>query len=261
MSLEFEDIFDENEIPPHFGDVLAEGRSSLEETLMRYHDAKRNSGGDYTSALSYDYRSLANLGYLVEGDVVGFHANLALQAKYRIELFDRFDVGEPIDASWISMYAYKKLLDALASGSLDMARTLAERMGGRPELERKFDTPFETAMGYALKALVLGDDAEAGKRIAAIADSCKQSGYTNLAPYGPVLKAIAERDDAALEAAFPALLAGHRRLSKGSGMFSYTDDAYLFVWGIGLLNLARSRGMTFDIKDPLLPDELIVGLR
>jgi len=156
------------------------------------------------------------------------------------------------------MFAYQKLLDALASGDMNVARAFAERMGGRPEPEKEYDRAFEIAMGYGLKAILAGDDAAALARLYDLEQACTHKDYVNFAGYVPVLRGIVSRDSAAAEAAFPELLAGHRRESKGRGLFSDSVDEFLCVWGIGLINLAGSRGMVIKVDDPLIPADLIV---
>jgi SMC proteins Flexible Hinge Domain len=174
-----------------------------------------------------------------------------------MQSFDRFDAGDSISPSFVSMQTYKQLFDALASNNIDLARAFARRMGGRPEVEEEYDRAFEIAMGYALKAIVAGDDATALARLNDLEQACVHKDYVNFAPYVPVLRAIVEQDSAGAEAAFPALLSGHRRESKGRGLFSDMEDKFLCVWGVGLLNLARSRVMNVKVDDPLIPARLV----
>ena len=179
----------------------------------------------------------------------------------RVRLIDQFEAGEPITPDCVSMMGYQQLLDAAASGHFDAARTLAHRLGGRPKIEGLDIRAFEIAMGYTLKAAIAGDDAMALDRLPALEKACHHKSYVNFSGYALALRGIVSGNTALVETAFPELLAGHRRLSKGRGLFSDTADKYLCVWGLGLLNLARSRDINVSVDDPLIPPELVIKLR
>lgn len=243
--------------PAHYSDVLKETHEGLAPALQREQSSERNRAGYHTASVSDKYRRIGAIGYLIEKDAEAFRANLIAATRYRMKLFDRFDAGDPIAKSFVTMFNYKELLDALASGDMDIAREFASKMGGRGEAELKNDRPFETAMGYGLKALVAGDDAAALEWFQSLEKACTHKDYVNFAGYVPFLRAIAERDSKAAEAALPAMLAGHKRECKRTGMHNGMEDEFIFVWGIGLINLALSRGMDITVQNPLIPNELI----
>lgn len=243
--------------PTHYPVVLREIRESIILSLQREQSAEHNSVGDQSAFVSSDYREIGTIGYLIEKDADAFRSNLIAATRYKMKLFDRFDAGDAIAKSFVTMFNYKELLDALASGDMDIAREFAAKMGGREEAEKKNDRLFETAMGYGLKALVAGDDAAALEWFQSLEVACTRKGYTTFAGYVPFLRATAKRDSEAAQAAFPAMLAGHKRASTGRGFHSDSPDKFIFVWGIGLINLARSRGMDITVHNPLIPNELI----
>ena len=70
-------------------------------------------------------------------------------------LFDRFEGGEAIEKSNVSMLAYKDLYDALASGDLVLARAFAARMGVPLALLRIIG-PGRALLGVVLAAAVAG---------------------------------------------------------------------------------------------------------
>jgi hypothetical protein len=244
--------------PNHYSQVLEEMREDLSVLLKKAEMPDRNIKGLFTLGVSSKLRGIGVIAYLVEKDVKVFRSSLVESAKWRAKLFDRFDAGDPISPSLVSMHTYKELYDALASGDMGVARAFAERMGGRREAEQEHDRAFEIAMGYALKAILAEDDVVALARLADLEQACQHKDYVNFAGYVPVLRAIVSRDSAAAEVAFPELLSGHRRESKGQGLFSDTEDEFLCVWGVGLLNLAHARGMDVKVDDPLIPMELVM---
>lgn len=242
--------------PGHYSEVLEEMREHLPSLLKKAAMPGRNSKGDFTLGVSSTFRGLATVGYLVEGDVAAFRSNLVNATLWRMQLFDRFDAGDPISPSLVSMHAYKNLYDALASGDIDVASAFAGRMGGRPDAEREYDRAFEVAMGYALKAILADEDVKALRFLSDLEQACQGVEYRNFSGYAPVLRAIVARDRAAAEVAFAELLSEHRKESRGKGLFSDTEDKFLCVWGVGLLNLARSRGVAVEVVDPLIPADL-----
>jgi len=244
-------------IPDHYPEVLKEIRESLPKTLNNADSADKDAKGLFTLRVASKLRNLAVVGFLVEKDVDLFRSSLAEATSRRIRLIDRFDAGDPISPSLASMMTYQALFDALASNDLEAATVLSDRMGGRPAVEQEYDRDFEIAIGYALKAILAADDATALARLDDLERASAHKDYISFASYVSVLRAIVLRNSMALEAVFPDLLAGHRCASKGRGLFNGGVDEFLCVWGVGLLNLARSRGMAVKIDDPLIPAELL----
>ena len=249
-------------IPPHYPEVLKDARDDdIPALLEREADAERNKKGHFTRSLASTLRLIAVLSFLVESDVDQFRACMRAATERRVRLIDQFEAGEPIIPDCVSMMRYQQLLDAAASGHFDVARALADRLGGRPKIESLDLRAFEIAMGYTMKAVVIGDDAMALERLPALEKACHHKSYANFSGYALALRGIASGDTALVKTAFSELLAGHRRLSKGRGLFSDTVDKYLSVWGLGMLNLARSRGVDVSVDDPLIPPALVIELR
>ncbi|WP_420606036.1 hypothetical protein [Novosphingopyxis sp.] len=157
------------------------------------------------------------------------------------------------------MIGYKELFDALGAGDFDTARVLSARLGGRPEIEKECDHPFTLALGYLLKSFV-DDDGENVKRH--WIEEFRQQQGRNWGGYTQMFEAILNDDPEQAQAAFPDIIAGHKRESKGQGMDMFTGsvDQFLSVWGIGLANLARSYGLPVEIDDPLIPADLLIDL-
>jgi hypothetical protein len=243
--------------PSHYPTVLEEIRESLPGALKKANMPGRDAKGLFTLGVASKLRNLAVVGFLVEENADLFRSSLMEAATRRVQLIDRFDAGEPIWPSLVSMARYQELLDTFASGNFNAAKELADRLGGRPAVEEECDRNFEISIGYALKAILAEDDVAALSRLEDLELACAHSDYVNFTGYVPALHAIVRRDRRALEEAFPELLAGHRRESKGNGLFSGGVDEFLFVWGVGLLNLARWRGTEAEISDPLIPAALV----
>ena len=215
------------------------------------YDAK----GTATSMAYRSERFMAFAAYRLDGDIEEFRTRLTRSVNLARSLLDRFDAGEPIAPSYVSMGQFTTLLDAFAAGGDALALPVAERLGGRGKLEIDNDMPVIRTFGYALKSITLGGPSQA-EDIARFRKASETKAGQALAAYGPVLTAIAERRADALGAALPTLVTNHLAQCRGGRMFDLTEDQALFGWGLGLLNLARSKGMAVHFDDPMLPAQL-----
>lgn len=247
-----------------WGDILKETEEDLPTLMSRYNDPVRNKKCDFTKALVDEYDLLARLYYLLNGDAVGFKSNLENSIVYVTELFERFEKGESIHSSRVSMFRFIELLSALASGNIDLSMKLANYMGGRQEIENEYDDGFMLSMGYALKYSVENNKPKAAEWIAKLNEICVNKDYRNFAGYPLVLEALLENNLAKANETFKVLISGHKNKcssSKGPNYGPYfydSPDADLFVWGIGLANLCRYYGLNVIIDDPLIPAELVI---
>lgn len=240
--------------------IEAREREYLPGLLSEATDERADAKGMGASMLRRCLRTLAIVDFVLHQDIQAFQEGLSRSVRVKIRLIERYDAGESISPSYISMICYEQLFDALAAGNFELARELAGCIGGRPELEREHDHPFVHAMGYALKAFVLADREEMPVRQAALAQACRRRGYRNFAPYSDVFDAIVRHDVAAANAAIPRLVEAHQEESTGDGFFSLADDACLCVWGIGLVNLCRMHRLRVVGLPPLIPHELIMDM-
>ena len=75
------------------------------------------------------------------------------------------------------------------------------------------------------------------------------------------LTAVDNRDTAAAEAAVLQMAEDHKKRMK-RGVFLYELDQHLYVWGVGLINLARGLyGMDVHGHEPIMPDALLMPVR
>lgn len=233
-------------------------------------DPQKDRGGVCTSAVAGDYRFFGIAEFLVYGNVTSFRTNLSKCAELQLNLLQRFNAGEPIDASYVSMLVYHELLDALAAGSMTLAVELATLMGGRPDIEKEHNEIFSRTMGYALKEAVLVSGDSARKKFNQLLsgpdenkddleDRDPDEGFTyrDFRGYGVVLDGIAARSESTVNHGLSMIIDGHKRQSK-RGIFQDDDDQFLCVWGLGLANLARSRGINITIDHELIPRVLLM---
>lgn len=220
-------------------------------------DSAKDLSGSASNSLAASLRFLGVAEYALNKHVRAFKENLSEAALLRKNLFERFEAGEPISPSYVSMLSYKALLDALAASDLRLAKELALRMGGRNDIEREYDHPFDLSFGYALKSFVLEDASGMRTWLDAFKLQCERPENADFKGYVTVLKAILDGSTEKVSAGFVEILQGHRQQSKAGGLFNDTEDEMLCVWGIGLANLSHVRGLPTGPQEALIPSQLL----
>jgi hypothetical protein len=218
-------------------------------------DRNEDRSGCFTSLLAGAYSRLGILGFLLDGRVDSYRTDLSRSAELKLSHFQRFDAGEPIDPSYVTMLAHQNLFEALAAAKFPLATELARVMGGRAKIEKEFDHPFDHAIGYALKAVVLMDNVKPS--LETLDRILEKEKYADFRGYSVGLNAIVAEDANALNHGLEMMIAGHARQGK-RGMFEDSIEADLCVRGIGLANLARSRGLAVEVDHTLLPRVLVI---
>jgi hypothetical protein len=239
--------------------VIVEVRSENRDTARKNAaDREKDKSGRCSSMLSLDLRFFGAADFVLKHDIESFRQQLSEAAKIRKNMYERASIGEPIDESYLTMLSFTSIFDALAAGDLDTAKSLALHVGGREELERAHDHPFDYAMGYTLRAFMLNDGTQMQSRLASLVDVCVTSHMRDFEGYCEVFSAVLESDGAKANKGLRAIVAGHQRQSKGKGVFAGTEDEVICIWGIGIANLCRMYGLIIEGVPPLIPDDLII---
>jgi hypothetical protein len=202
-------------------------------------------------------RHLGILLYFVEHDIKGFKSGLRKSAENQLSLFERFAAGEPITRTNMTIGSFREVYDALAAGDYALAQRLSAHVGRWTVLDAEFQLKSIAAFGRMLKAFVDGASEEECR---AATSASLRTMAKDFDGYPMVFNALLDRDLDAAQKGFAAIIAGHKRASKGKGDFVGTDDELLCVWGLGLANLCHWRGLAVEINDPLIPAELLVEM-
>jgi hypothetical protein len=221
-------------------------------------DPEKDRRGGASSMYQIDLRFFGIADYLLKGDIGSFRRQLSESAQIMLSLFDRHDAGEPISDSYVAMISYQGLFDALAAGDMNTAKALAEKMGGRDKLEREHDHPFDYAMGYALKYMTLDTEPQMESWIPKLEEACRETRPMDFIGYPQLYQSILNHDVASADAALKEIVKGHKKQSKGRGVFAGIEDEALSVWGVGAANLARFNGLAVKGIEPLIPNDLLI---
>jgi hypothetical protein len=232
-------------------------RKHLAQLRLNQSVSDKDKDGSTSDSLAGSLRFLGVADYVLDKNVAAFRGQLSEAAMLRLRLFERFDAGETISPSYVSMMAYKTLLNALAAANEGLAQNLAERMGGRDSIEAEYDRLFDRAFGYCLKGIVVHDAAGAQRALQDLERACKEPENRDFKGYVKAFRAIVDLNADVLPQAFEEIVAGHRKQSLATGLFKDTEDEVLCVWGLAVANLARSNGLPVPNAHPLLPAELM----
>lgn len=233
-------------------------RQDVEFLRKKAADLVKDVKGTVANNLAGSLRLIGVADYVVENSPDLFRAGVSEAAMLRSKLLERFDDGDGVSPSYVSMMSYKALLNALAAGNEQLAKDFASRMGGRSDLEKEYDRPFDIAFGYALKNVVLSDLASAVQWVDAMEVAGKDAENADFIGYAKVLRAILNASHSEANDGLADVVAGHKRQCSGKGLFKDTEDELLCVWGVAVANLALMRGLQVDPIEPLIPADLLI---
>lgn len=236
--------------------LLEEAKEDVLYLRENTENLDKDKNGGASDVLSNVLRLFGVAEYIVNHDVGIFRKSLHEAASIKLKTIQRFDSGEMISGSLVSMLVYRSLFDALASDDFALSEKLASAMGGRDRIEEKNDHPFDKALGYALKALVLNLDNQADRvtSFKAVTNEPENKDFTG---YAEGFEAIQNNDSTLFLSALHSVISGHKKQCKGSGIFKDTEDEVLCVWGLGLINLAKLRGLDVQFDNQLIPSILV----
>jgi hypothetical protein len=239
--------------------LLAMRKEHLCSLRANASDPAKDRSGTATSSLQGTLRFIGVAEFAVAGDVGSFRSYLTEVAELGLRLLERHDRGEGIDPSYVAMVRYKDIFSALAAGKVAVAAQLGERLGGRPHIEEEQDHSFDRSLGHVLKSLVSGPPDQVESRFADFAAVCREPENTDFTGYAVAFRGILDHDVGRVQEGLMAVVKGHKNLVKRGGVFHDLEDEVLCVWGVGVANLARSRGMSITGLPPFIPNELLCG--
>jgi hypothetical protein len=214
--------------------------------------------GNATSSEIRDQHFLAIAEFILHQDVAAFRRHMSQAALNKLQLFERYDAGEPIDGSYVTMNAQDELFDALAAGDFNVASKLARRIGGRPDLEKRHDLPTRSLLGYALKYTVLEQRDGIHEVLAPLEAICQEKKHLPFRGFPTCFRGLVESNLTMTNQGLQEIADGHRRLAKKPNWFAGTVEELISVWGIGMANLARHQGMAVNSCPPFIPAELLI---
>jgi hypothetical protein len=196
------------------------------------------------------HRFLAVADYIETGDVNKFRDHLRKATEYKIQMFERAKKGERISESFLIQSSFREVFNPLAAGDLDLARQLMEEMKDIKLVKR--DTTYGYSFNMIFRNLILNLEQDSIKQVLSdFEDQCKRRFKSEMG-YPLCFRAIYHKDKEGFMKGFEFMMKGHRRI------FQDNEDEVIGIRPLGIVNLARMKGMDVMVDHPLVPKDLLV---
>lgn len=206
--------------------------------------------------LSRMYRHLGCGLLLLEGDADSFFSNLHRAADLYLQLLERKTRKRDLDPYYMARGRAEPLLDALATGNVDLARRIdaLARTDFREGMEYEEDFWFFTLLPKLASSRTTPPELPAG--LEQLKESLRGIRY----PRYDALRALSEGDTKSFDKALKALVAawsGETRRKNRTELgnpYSLATEGRVFVEGIALIRVARARGLQPRTTHRLIPE-------
>ena len=231
-------------------EIAENRRKSLPMHLERFI-----SKGDASIVSTYRYLSVAD--YVETHNVQVFCDYMHKASEYYLKLFERFEDGERVSWSFLDEDSFKYVWNALCSGDWDITHKLMEHIYKHNQ-DLKKASHFDRYFNHMFWISVL--DLPFDEAIFQEMYTIFQKKYKSYAGYALAFEAINKRDPDAFSKAFEVVMKGHRVLCRRGAEFGDSVDEIIAIWPLGLINLARMKGMNVTVNDPLVPKDLLADV-
>lgn len=223
----------------------------LPEALLRIEKEKNTPFRLYFaySSLSHRHRFLAVGDYVVNKKPVLFveHLKKAMNAmKMCWQLRIKVQMFNP------TMHYIDVVMDSLALGQWDISVELMQLV---EHATKEGSHKFIINLFRCVKAFLYEEKELENYIDQAITFWTKDT--KSFVGFGYGFKAIYHKDAQAFEDALQQVVKGHKKLVRPGSIFTGVD-AVIPIWGVGLVNLARMKGLDFTFDHPTIPAELII---
>ncbi|EGO62499.1 Imm49 family immunity protein [Acetonema longum] len=239
-----------------FPEIFQERKESVDTTVnkLKTGNVKNNFIDRHYSSLAYGYSTIGMGEWLLHSDAITAKKNFYLSAKLQEILFQKYDDKKiAVSPSFVVMSSYPRVLLALISDSYQLTDSLARLIGNRPKEERETGHPFADNVGYAIKHLLLNEDAKAKTHIDALLSMENDEELKLQIGYGKVLKGILDADENAVNEGLKVMTDCHKKDDE----YKDSPEEFFSIPVLGLAKLAMRRGIKISIDDPIAPKEML----
>lgn len=232
--------------------IRNESRSLIRKN---FGDADKDRNGHCAASLIGNLRFFGIADFVLHHNVDKFRSQLKEAAIIREQVFRRIDIGEPIDSGYDTILSYQDVFNALASADFVTAESLASRVLMTPV--RSDVHQFDEVLGRALCSVVTRSS-RAQTDIDNLFLHC-DSKDKDFRGYAEVFSAVLQKDTEAASRGLKSIILGHKRQTRGNGLFANSPDEVLAVWAVATANLAINREIKVISPDEeLVPSVLLV---
>ena len=200
------------------------------------------------------HRLFAIADYLKTRNPEIFSREMLIESEYLLKLYERYGAGEKVSSCFLDDDTYRNLWNALASGNWSISYKLMEHIY-KYNKDLSKSTPFDRYFNYMFQITIL--DVKHDKNVFKEMREVFLKKYKSYAGYPVCFEAIYNKNNEAFEAGFKEVMKGHRILCRRGAEFGDTEDEIIAIWPLGLINLARMKGMDVSVDDELVPKDLL----
>lgn len=225
-----------------------------------------NNSGD--PCIIHTERYLAAVNYVRRKDSDEFRNAMYKTANYLVGVFERHEKNMSVSFSYIDDDSHERQWNALASGDWNISKRLMEYIykynqddkdSYPPEWQAntnlKKSTPFDRYFNYMFQMVILR--VKRNKNVFKEAREVFLKKHKSYAGYPLCFEAIYNQNKEAFEVGIKEVMKGHRVLCRRGAKFGDTEDEIIAIWPLGLINLARMKGMDVSAEDELVPKDLL----
>jgi len=213
------------------------------------------TSADYTISvaslrLEYEYRMMAVVSFLKDGDIAAFHENMFLDAAVRRRFLACISRGMKADQSFLFATYDKAIYEALCSGE---ERVLTDLAGSRitTKADERFDNPYYYYFALALRMFVLRKTEIAADLLADFEEfrSGAMDGHSQIA------RALLEKNQKLFAKGLASAIEQRKQEIAQDENVSVGEQS-LSVECLALARLGRKYGLKPGVVDRLIPEEL-----
>ena len=205
------------------------------------------------SFLQSDYRFLAQCEYILHHNIDLFKEYIKKSTLATIMMFEKYDAGEKIDASFVTMNEWIVMKDSFCCGDMTVTLKLANLIGGREKIEKKNHGNWG-AFGYCARDFILKKDKKIlKKRLDEFVKICC-SEVKSLEAYRQIFEGLLLEDEKICNEGLQLMLKTYKRLTDKD----FIADRMLFTGAIAFARLVKYYGMNVTVNHKkIMPQELI----
>lgn len=225
----------------------------------------QNSGDP---GIIYTERYLAVINYVRNKGADEFRNGMYKTANYLLGVFERYEQGMGASFSYIDDDSHERQWNALASGDWSISKKLMEYIYKYNQDDKdsyppewmantnlKKSTPFDRYFNYMFQITILNITHD--KNVFKEMRDIFLKKHKSYAGYPICFEAIYNKDNEAFATGIKEVMKGHRVLCRRGGEFGDTEDEIIAIWPLGLINLARMKGMDVSVDDEMVPKDLL----
>ncbi len=235
-------------------------KEAINQTLSEINKKGNDNYGGLSYCLASEYICLAKFHMRFNGDAEKFRGYIEQTWAIYKELLERSDISKDVEESLFFETKYDKIILLLSAGlineTIEYSRILFNHYRAR-NLKEGDEHIFIILMVHTFYRLILNEPG-CEEWIHKFYDRCaKPRGEKYCIGFVKIMDGIYKKDSQLIESGFLDILKFKGSIKRSD--IDSTGNKDFCYWGIGLANLAISRGIQFTVpKNPYFPQQLLI---